>query len=381
MANGESRFQLKDGGGSWLRLETNEQEDWLVWLSQASSVFCACGISLDNADRDCGSPSTPTESCLTASYHYWSSEPTGRPPLSANACDFFGLPVQLNLHIPLYTPHPWFLSFSFPNAVYKRIHQYQLARGFDPTTCDFARSLGYPIYQVQNDAHRFEAVDASHTSSTTRSSATTLASGVIPPTEQLAEPVAPLPNPILSPSDSRVRAEQSAYAAKETSPPGPSSRRGANGRMLVNESKPQYVPAKPRVPGTPNHRTLTSPGNSVPNGERRKETTVPGTDTPILSGLVGSRPSPAAKSTFMEPRLRGAILDSTATTTLHPKRPQKQSSVEKACVPPVVKASSRGGPPPPPMKISSAALTTTPTTKGATQSSTSNTWGWIPNRP
>ncbi|KAL0564063.1 hypothetical protein V5O48_017993, partial [Marasmius crinis-equi] len=84
---------------------------------------------------------------------------------------------------------------------------------------------------------------ASHASSTTRSSATTLASGVIPPTEQLAEPeVAPLPDPILSPSDPRVRAEQSAYAAKETSPPGPSSRGGANGRMLVNESKIHYVP-------------------------------------------------------------------------------------------------------------------------------------------
>ncbi|KAL0566940.1 hypothetical protein V5O48_015054 [Marasmius crinis-equi] len=36
------------------------------------------------------------------------------------------------------------------------MYKYQPARGFDPKTPDFARHLGYPIYQVQSDSDRFE---------------------------------------------------------------------------------------------------------------------------------------------------------------------------------------------------------------------------------
>ncbi|KAK1230119.1 hypothetical protein PQX77_006796 [Marasmius sp. AFHP31] len=42
---------------------------------------------------------------------------------------------------------------------YKSLYQYQIARGFDPTTADFARHLGYGnIFQPLDDADRFDNV-------------------------------------------------------------------------------------------------------------------------------------------------------------------------------------------------------------------------------
>ncbi|KAL0063359.1 hypothetical protein AAF712_009754 [Marasmius tenuissimus] len=39
------------------------------------------------------------------------------------------------------------------------MHDYQVARGFDPTTPDFARFLGYPVYKVtSNDQARFKVI-------------------------------------------------------------------------------------------------------------------------------------------------------------------------------------------------------------------------------
>ncbi|KAL0565576.1 hypothetical protein V5O48_016447 [Marasmius crinis-equi] len=62
------------------------------------------------------------------------------------------------LELKVFSCSPW----SWSNDVYRRIHQYQVARGFDPNTIDFARSIGTDglIYKpIQNDSDRFEEFD------------------------------------------------------------------------------------------------------------------------------------------------------------------------------------------------------------------------------
>ncbi|KAL0569654.1 hypothetical protein V5O48_012309 [Marasmius crinis-equi] len=185
-------FTLKEGGGLDLRISWEEERK--VWMSQALSVFHTRGISLDDNPsqyvlmipdlRSFGglstsettrqrrrektiylffrplSPSTPMKDCKTSSLHYWSFDPTGQHPLPPKICEELGLPVELSLECQV----PWQLRWN--NEHYKRMHQYQLARGFDPKTTEFARHLGYPIYQVQIDSDRFEDVDVTTPSPT-----------------------------------------------------------------------------------------------------------------------------------------------------------------------------------------------------------------------
>ncbi|KAK7060739.1 hypothetical protein VNI00_000471 [Paramarasmius palmivorus] len=48
---------------------------------------------------------------------------------------------------------------SYPKYTYDAIHKWQVAKGFDPSTPDFARSLGYPILErVTPEKSRFEEV-------------------------------------------------------------------------------------------------------------------------------------------------------------------------------------------------------------------------------
>ncbi|KAL0568881.1 hypothetical protein V5O48_013093, partial [Marasmius crinis-equi] len=106
------------------------------------------------------STSTPSEDCTTSSLHYWSLDPTGDHPLPTEIRQNLGLPVELFLEIRPTCQYRW------DNERYKWMHEYQLARGFDPKTPDYARHLGYPIFQVQSDSDHFEEVDVTTTSST-----------------------------------------------------------------------------------------------------------------------------------------------------------------------------------------------------------------------
>ncbi|KAL0571845.1 hypothetical protein V5O48_010113 [Marasmius crinis-equi] len=190
MENGAIRFTLGDKR-AYLSMEIDAEEVG-AWMSQALSVFHARGISLDDDLRQyelisaalklCGhlstsgttrqrrrektiylfvhplSPSTPTEDCATSSLHHWSFDPTGQHPLPAEICEDLGLPIELSFKFKSRYRLRW------NNKVYKRMHQYQVTRGLDPKTTDFARHLGYPIYQVQSDSGRFEDVDVTATS-------------------------------------------------------------------------------------------------------------------------------------------------------------------------------------------------------------------------
>ncbi|KAL0562924.1 hypothetical protein V5O48_019154, partial [Marasmius crinis-equi] len=131
---------------------------------------------------------------MTSSLHHWSFDPAGQPPLSTATCDLLGLPLQLDLYVHQPTRSSW------TNTAYKEIHDYQVARGFDPTTPDFARSLGYPVYQVQRDSHRFEEVADATTATSTSSAMETTALPATPPTEPSSKPVTIHSNPISSTS-------------------------------------------------------------------------------------------------------------------------------------------------------------------------------------
>ncbi|KAL0565328.1 hypothetical protein V5O48_016696 [Marasmius crinis-equi] len=183
MDSGQTRFTLKDQG-DYLDLRLHQQEAWLAWLVQAPGVFHALRVLLDNDLTDyhlitpeirlngylsrsedtrqrrqkqpvylfvCPpSPDTAFESCTTQSLHWWSCHPSGEPSLSEDVCEQLGLPVELSLWVGR------FREFSWQSEQYKALHHYQLARGFNPDTLDFARYLGYPIYQVLRGSGRFE---------------------------------------------------------------------------------------------------------------------------------------------------------------------------------------------------------------------------------
>ncbi|KAL0571132.1 hypothetical protein V5O48_010824 [Marasmius crinis-equi] len=178
MENGATRFTLK-GEGVRPSVWIDSLEEWGVWMSQALSInddLSQCeliypdlrlGGHLSTSEntrlRRRGksiylfvhplSTSTPTEDCWTCLLHHWSFDPTGQRPLPAEICEDLGLPIELTLNVQSTKRHRW------TNEAYKRMHQYQLARGFDPKTTDFAQHLGLPIYQVQSDSDRFEDVD------------------------------------------------------------------------------------------------------------------------------------------------------------------------------------------------------------------------------
>ncbi|KAK1227906.1 hypothetical protein PQX77_009074 [Marasmius sp. AFHP31] len=87
----------------------------------------------------------------TTSLHHWSFHKDGCSPLSPDTCYSLGLPTKLRY----YSRNS---ANSWSNEDYQRIHQYQLLRGFDPSTTDFARHLGYDdnLFQSVNDSDRFE---------------------------------------------------------------------------------------------------------------------------------------------------------------------------------------------------------------------------------
>ncbi|KAJ8083399.1 hypothetical protein PM082_009271 [Marasmius tenuissimus] len=97
----------------------------------------------------------------TSSLHFWSFDKDGCSPLSANICSNFGLPFKLRFF------DCDFLSHSWSTENYHLIHQYQLLRGADPTTTNFARPLGYGFtFQSVSDSDRFTEAhgeeDANH---------------------------------------------------------------------------------------------------------------------------------------------------------------------------------------------------------------------------
>ncbi|KAK1221655.1 hypothetical protein PQX77_015538 [Marasmius sp. AFHP31] len=181
-----SRFRLEEDGSRlslWLNGNAGQ-----AWLSQSSNIFQSCGISLDDdlsvykvvyshttlegyLDK---SPSKsqrrrqqpiylficppPPDLFIGKTSHFWSFHKDGQPRLSPKSCLDFGLPIKLQLQ------YPYIKSWKINN--YKLIHQYQLLRGFDPTTTDFAQHVGYGhIFQPIHHSNRFMEVSQEHSDS------------------------------------------------------------------------------------------------------------------------------------------------------------------------------------------------------------------------
>ncbi|KAL0578378.1 hypothetical protein V5O48_003599 [Marasmius crinis-equi] len=65
---------------------------------------------------------------------FWSFEEDGRIPIPDDLRKYLGLPTKLL---------PEFKTFPFQTKAYKAMRDYQILRGFDPTTADFARHCGF----------------------------------------------------------------------------------------------------------------------------------------------------------------------------------------------------------------------------------------------
>ncbi|KAL0056612.1 hypothetical protein AAF712_016783, partial [Marasmius tenuissimus] len=71
--------------------------------------------------------------------YYWSSDPKGSLVISDQDCIAFGLPSPtscVQIHCTCWS-----------TEAYDFVYQWQEAKGFDPTTMEYARSLGYPMLE------------------------------------------------------------------------------------------------------------------------------------------------------------------------------------------------------------------------------------------
>ncbi|KAL0058327.1 hypothetical protein AAF712_015010 [Marasmius tenuissimus] len=90
----------------------------------------------------------------TSSLHHWSFEETGIPPLPPDVCHNLGLPIEFNAYLRSDLD-------SWHTDSYRLLRQYQLLQGFDPTTTNFARRVGFDdhVFASIDNSYRFEVVD------------------------------------------------------------------------------------------------------------------------------------------------------------------------------------------------------------------------------
>ncbi|KAG7097631.1 hypothetical protein E1B28_004963 [Marasmius oreades] len=171
-----SRFNLTGREGSF-SLRPDPCDDNCAWLSQAWSVYHELGVS-SNQDlsqfkliqpaiwlnglieesavkrqrRLEGPPIyfflhpfrlfTPLEPGSAVCIHTWSFDENGRTSIPHAYCHYLGLPTKLRVERITCYEH------SYSTETYKYIREWQVARGFNPSTTDFTRYMGYPIYKV-----------------------------------------------------------------------------------------------------------------------------------------------------------------------------------------------------------------------------------------
>ncbi|KAK1218044.1 hypothetical protein PQX77_019284 [Marasmius sp. AFHP31] len=188
LENGWTRFRLNGDGR--LSLEFNGYIKY-AWLPQAWSVFHARGVSLNSDLEDFrlvfrrawlkGDLAKTLSKCQmrqhqptylfvypchpdlldgnTSSLHHWSFQEDGHSQLSPELRYDLSLPAELQFHYSD-SSNAGFHSYSWFTDSYKWTRQYQVLRGFDPTTADFARHLGYDdyIFHSLNNSDRFDEV-------------------------------------------------------------------------------------------------------------------------------------------------------------------------------------------------------------------------------
>ncbi|KAF9261556.1 hypothetical protein L218DRAFT_988850 [Marasmius fiardii PR-910] len=85
-------------------------------------------------------------------FYFWSHDPSGQKPLPRDMCKYLGLPFKLSLEM-VYIQSTW------PTEIYKALHDYQISRGFDSRTTEFAQSMYSPIWEVVPPESRFQELN------------------------------------------------------------------------------------------------------------------------------------------------------------------------------------------------------------------------------
>uniref|UniRef100_A0A0W0FFL4 Uncharacterized protein n=1 Tax=Moniliophthora roreri TaxID=221103 RepID=A0A0W0FFL4_MONRR len=73
--------------------------------------------------------------------YFWSFNETGQSQMSEEECEQWGLPV-----LTFNTGYPRLRSW--PTHVYTALQDWQKAQGFNPTTSEWAQSMGYPEFEI-----------------------------------------------------------------------------------------------------------------------------------------------------------------------------------------------------------------------------------------
>ncbi|KAF9264451.1 hypothetical protein L218DRAFT_862975, partial [Marasmius fiardii PR-910] len=86
--------------------------------------------------------------------HRWYFNKDDEVPIENQMCEQLGLPTTLWVRFGSSNQYSW------PTKTYKLIHNWQVARGFDPTTAEFTKYCWFPVFDVTDPGPgRFEAVD------------------------------------------------------------------------------------------------------------------------------------------------------------------------------------------------------------------------------
>ncbi|KAI3609623.1 hypothetical protein WG66_001342 [Moniliophthora roreri] len=88
---------------------------------------------------------------LSNQSHFWSFDEEGQTAIPLDACQRMGLPRLLST--------VYVQKLTWPRYIYDVIGKYQTARGFDPKTRDFARSLGLPVLDVVEPKEQKKATE------------------------------------------------------------------------------------------------------------------------------------------------------------------------------------------------------------------------------
>ncbi|KAF9256902.1 hypothetical protein L218DRAFT_837518, partial [Marasmius fiardii PR-910] len=73
----------------------------------------------------------------------WSFDMEGQTFIPKHVCQYLGLPTT-----GTYPYAAWSYTMFWPTSTYKTIQKWQIDRGFDPKTTDFAQYLQLPLFEV-----------------------------------------------------------------------------------------------------------------------------------------------------------------------------------------------------------------------------------------
>ncbi|KAL0564454.1 hypothetical protein V5O48_017593 [Marasmius crinis-equi] len=178
MPDGATRFILLTTRRQDLRLEKEHAFEVVFgWAAQVLNVFHAHGVPLEGDLREYKLIVPPyLEGTLSQSKAkrrrrrhcppiylffppfsattFWSFDHNGQNPIPDSFCTYLGLPIKLSATCN---------KFSWETPTYRHLRDYQIARGFDPTTTDFARHNECQMYDIVAEPlpNRLEEVDNS----------------------------------------------------------------------------------------------------------------------------------------------------------------------------------------------------------------------------